>query len=287
MLASYTPPGFPLLVSIWGNDLTLHAPASRKMRKLTRRTLQHADGLIADSHRDIRLARQLGYAFEKPTLVVPGNGGIDLTQFQQGQIELPQPLANLIPAGSSLVVNPRGLRSYVRNDVFFQAIPLVLKRNPDVHFICPSMAGQPEALRWVERLKLHQHVTLLTMLPQHILWGLFSQCAVTVSITTHDGTPNTLLETMTSGCFPIAGDIEALREWITPGVNGLLVDPSSPQALAEAILLALDQPQLRSRAAEINLNQIRQRAEVNMVRAQVEVYYQRFSKQIAFEDSEE
>lgn len=276
MLACVTPPDIPFLTSVWGNDLTLHAPTSSGMRRATMQTLQRANGLIADAWRDMRLARQWGYDYEKPTLVVPGNGGIDLTLFQQSQVDLPQPLLDLFPENVPLVINPRGMRAYVRNDVFFQAIPLVIKRNPRVHFICPSMTGQPEALRWVERLQLQPHVTLLTFLPQHILWGLFSRCSISVSITTHDGTPNTLLETMASGAFPIVGDIESLREWITPGVNGLLVDPSSPQALAEAILLVLEHSDLRHRAAEANLTRLQQRAEASLIRAQVEVFYQRF-----------
>ena len=37
--------------------------------------------------------------------------------------------------------------------------------------------------------------------------------------------PEAILEAMALGCFPIAGDIESVREWITPGVNGILVDP--------------------------------------------------------------
>ena len=39
--------------------------------------------------------------------------------------------------------------------------------------------------------------------------ALFRQAQVMLSITTHDGTPNTLLEGLASGCFPIAGDIES------------------------------------------------------------------------------
>ena len=79
--------------------------------------------------------------------------------------------------------------------------------------------------------------------------GIFRSAAVLVSPSTHDGTPNTLLEGMACGCFPVAGDLESIREWITPGVNGLLVDPSDADALAEAILSALDQPELRAKAA--------------------------------------
>jgi glycosyltransferase involved in cell wall biosynthesis len=94
---------------------------------------------------------------------------------------------------------------------------------------------------------------------------LFRRSQVAVSPSTHDGTPNTLLEAMACGCFPVAGDLESLREWITPGDNGLLVDPGDPRALADAILLALEQPDLRLRARERNLRLIAERAEYKKV----------------------
>ena len=174
------------------------------------------------------------------------------------------------------MVNPRGIRpDYVRNDVFFEAIPLVLRRQPQTCFICPAMEGQAPALKWVSQFKINSAVRLLPHLTQAQLWDLFHLSDVTVSVSVHDGTPNTLLEAMACGCFPIVGDLESLREWITPGINGLVVEPDNPQALAEALLLALDRPDLRQTAADINLDLIRQRAEINYVRAQAQVFYER------------
>ena len=45
----------PLLVSVWGNDFTLHAPSTPLMRHYTEWTLKAADALHADCQRDIRL----------------------------------------------------------------------------------------------------------------------------------------------------------------------------------------------------------------------------------------
>ena len=214
-------------------------------------------------------------AADRPTLVVPGNGGIDLAELDRVRPGSSDTFSNLLPAGVPLVVNPRGLRpAYVRNDVFFQAIPLVLQHRPEVFFVCPSMEGQSEALGWVQRLNLKKNVRLLPYLPQSQLWELFARAEISASISTHDGTPNTLLEAMACGCFPVVGDLEALREWITPGVNGLLIEPGKPQALAEALLLALDQPALRARAAEINRRLVCERAEVGVVREKLKAFYQ-------------
>jgi glycosyltransferase involved in cell wall biosynthesis len=80
----------------------------------------------------------------------------------------------------------------------------------------------------------------------------FRAAQVVVSPSIHDGTPNSLLEGMACGCFPVAGDLESIREWITHGQNGLLVDPNSPQSIADAILLALEREDLRREAAGLN-----------------------------------
>lgn len=281
-LASYTPPGIPLIVSIWGNDLTLHANGSSAMAKLTRQTLARADGLMTDAARDVRLARAWGFDDAKPALVVPGSGGLDLEEIAAVKSRVQAQGANG-PDAAPLVINPRGFRTgSVRQDTFFASIPLVLERKPENHrltgeqirFACAAMAGQREALQMLDRYNLRGKMDLLPHMPQAELWELFARAAVTVSISQHDGTPNSLLEAMALGAFPIAGDIESIREWITPGVNGLLVEPDKPQALAEALLLALDNPELRARAAEINARIVRERAEVGVVREKIQAFYE-------------
>ena len=277
MLAASAGSNVPLAVTIWVNDLTLHGKKNPWMRRLTMHTLRRANGLAADVRRDIRLGRLWGFPVDRPSLVVPGGGGIDLTEIHRRRQDLPAAaMPEWLPAGAPLVVNPRGLRpGYVRSDVFFEAIPLVLQHRPDVIFACPSMAGQAEALGWVQRLGIEKSVKLLPYLSQVELWDLFGRTDITVSVSVHDGTPNTLLEAMACGCFPVVGDLESLREWITPGINGLLVEPTKPQALAAAILLGLEKPELCARAREINLDLIRERAEVGLARSQIEVFYRR------------
>jgi glycosyltransferase involved in cell wall biosynthesis len=251
MLAARAASPAPLVVSVWGNDFTLHAPSTPLMSYFTRRTLNLADALMADCQRDIRLGWKWGFDPSKPVLVIPGSGGI------RGDVFSPPSS----PAETPLVVNPRGFRSYVRNDTFFQAIPLVLRKRPDARFACPAMAGEHQALEWVKKLAINSVVELLGPLPQAGLADLFRSAQVVVSPTRHDGTPNSLLEAMACGCFPVAGDLESIREWIIPENNGLLVDAGDPQALAQAILRGLNEPALRKQAAQVNTALIAEQAE--------------------------
>ncbi len=135
------PPRF--LVSIWGNDFTLHAPSTPLMKRYTRMTMQTVNALHADCERDIRLAHEWGLNVDKPTFVAPGNGGIRSDVFY--------PPAE--PVKNPIIINPRGFRAYVRNDIFFKSIPLVLAKRHDARFICSSMAGRITSHGMDQRIK--------------------------------------------------------------------------------------------------------------------------------------
>jgi len=280
MLARHIPTTLPLVISIWGNDLTLHASRNPMMRRATTRTLQRADGLIADACRDIRLAQAWGFNHAQPTAVLPGSGGVNSQAIRSLPCELDPALPARVRNARQLIINPRGFRpGSVRNDTFFSAIPLVLRQQPDTIFACSAMQDQPEAQKWIQRLGIQKNTVLLPYLEQSQLWQIFKRAVASISVSEHDGTPNSLLEAMTCGCYPIAGDIESLREWINPGENGALVNPGDPAALADAILTVISKPELRSRAAAINDQIIQERADVGLVRHQAHSFYQNMIRQ--------
>jgi len=241
----------PFLVSIWGNDFTLHAPSTPLMGYYTRKTMKAADALHADCARDIRLAQTWGLGVDQPTLVTPGNGGIRVEVFYPPKESVKNPV----------IINPRGFRAYVKNEAFFKSIQLVLEKRSDARFVCSSMQGEAQALQWMKELNIEHAVQLNPPLSHAQMGDVFRAAQVVVSPSIHDGTPNSLLEGMACGCFPVAGDLESIREWITHGQNGLLVNPNNPQAIADAILIALEREDLRREAAGLNAKIISARGE--------------------------
>jgi glycosyltransferase involved in cell wall biosynthesis len=264
MLASKANIRAPFIASIWGNDFTLHAPSTPLMRSYTRHVMKTVDALHTDCQRDIRLAHEWGLSKEKRTLVTPGNGGIRSDIFYPPHE----------PARNPVIINPRGFRAYVRNESFFKSIPLVLKKQPDAKFIFSSMQGEPQAIQWIQELHIEHAVELLGHVAHEKMGEIFRRAQIVASPSIHDGTPNSLIEAMACGCFPIAGDLESIREWITHGRNGLLVDPNDPQALADAILLGLEREDLRRDAAGLNAEIISARAEYETNMKQVIEFYQ-------------
>ncbi len=260
--------GAPLVISTWGNDFTLHAPSTPMMRHYTRWAMQVADAVHADCQRDIRLAREWGFSEDKPYLVAPGNGGIRSDVFY--------PTAN--PVEEPVILNPRGVRPYVRNDSFFKAIPLVLAKHPDAKFLCTSMEGESQAVQWSRELEIGHAVELLPQVPNTEMANVYRRAQILVSPSIHDGTPNTLLEGMACGCFPIAGDLESIREWITPNENGLLFDSTNPGSIADAIVMAMENKNLREKAAGLNGKIISTRAEYKQNMHRAEEFYSQVIK---------
>ena len=264
MVAADAYDGTPLVISVWGNDFTLHANANSSMMHYTKWAMQVADALHTDCHRDVRLASEFGYDANKPTLVIPGSGGVRNSIFY--------PITK--PPSEKLIVNPRGFRVYIQNASFFTAIPMVLEKMPSARFVCPGMRGEPQVERWIDELGIGHAVELLPALPQDALADVYRRSQIVVSPSTHDGTPNSLIEAMACGCYPVAGDIESIREWIEDGKNGSLVDATNPTQIAEAIIHGLMDEPLRTRAREANIDLIKQKAEYSQGMAQARAFYE-------------
>jgi len=78
---------------------------------------------------------------------------------------------------------------------------------------------------------------------------------------------------MACGCFPVVGDIDSMREWVQSGTNGLLVDATDVHSLADAMVQAISQPALRTKAAKYNAALIVERAAYLPNMARVEMFY--------------
>jgi glycosyltransferase involved in cell wall biosynthesis len=271
--AALADPQAPLLISIWGNDFTLFAHRFPLTAGLSRVALQRADALHCDCSRDLKLAVEFGFNSHRPSIVLPGGGGIQIEVFGAQQVDFKARGRFNIPEDAPLVCNPRGFRHYVRNDTFFRSAALASKRRPDIIFAAVAMRGHPVAERWITALGIRKNVRLLPTLSRAEMAMLLRTSDVVVSAAEHDGTPNSLLESMAAGAFPVVGDIESVREWITDGVNGSLRSPTDPSQFSEAILSAISNSALRQSAAVINRRLIDERAEYTSCMKKAEDFY--------------
>jgi hypothetical protein len=249
-------PSVPLAVSIWGNDLTHLALQNRLIGRATRRVLARTDLLFADCQRDIDLAAAWGLQPTTLTAVLPGGGGIDLAGIPESGRTLTSLLSDLEGSDYRLIVNARGARPYVRNEVLLEALSLLADLDPRVRVAFVDSAHDA-ALRYsIERHPLRNRIIVMGKRSPDEVLSLFRRAEVSVSITDQDGTPNTLLEAMAAGAVPVCGDLPSIREWIESGRNGFLAAFDDPQAVANSLRLALSLSDAERAAIMIENSQI-------------------------------
>ena len=81
---------------------------------------------------------------------------------------------------------------------------------------------------------------------------LIELSTIAVSITTCDGTPNTMLDTMAYGGIPVMSNIDSIKEWIVDGENGYIVNSNNPVDIAAKILQAFDEKNKHNQMCKIN-----------------------------------
>ena len=251
------PRGVPLTVSIWGNDLTLHASTNRIIGLATRRVLARADMLFADCERDIELAQRWGFRPGLSTAVLPGGGGIQLHRLAEVRRAPESALADFLLSNHRLIVNARGCREYVCNDILLKALSfLAADLDPSVRIVFVDAAHDRALCRSVENHPLASQIVVTGKYLPSEMFSLFGRTEIYVSITAHDGTPNSLLESMAAGAIPVCGDLPSIREWIDHESNGFLAAFDDVSEVADALqsalkLSAADRNTIRAKNAQI------------------------------------
>jgi glycosyltransferase involved in cell wall biosynthesis len=106
------------------------------------------------------------------------------------------------------------------------------------------------APRLVDEYGLNSRVTFTGRIPREDLVRHYNDAKLLVTSSVHEGFGLPLAEAMSCGAPVIGTEIGAYREIVEHGKSGWLVPPSSPEALAEAIRMMWNDPELRHRLGD-------------------------------------
>lgn len=204
-------------------------------------------------------------AVPKRKIVVIPNG-IELETFRNAErveIEGVAPAAPVVGMIARLSP-PKDYSTYLR------AAKLVGERRPEVQFLAIGN-GQ-------NREQIEAEARELGLRNMHFLGGrhdvpqLLRRMDVNVLATRHEGQGLGLVEGLASGCPSMASDIPATRYTLDEGRAGLLVPGQNPEALAEAILQVLGDPEICKRLIANGLRYAEKFGVGEMGRRYLEVY---------------
>lgn len=169
-------------------------------------------------------------------LQVPGSG-IDIRHFAQAP--LPDGPFTFLMMGR--LMRDKGVGDYV------QAARIIRQTRPDVRFLLLTRPETENPTGYtVQDLQQWRDEGLIEFLPEtrDVRPFLASAHAFALPSYYREGLPRTILEAMATGRAVITTDMPGCREPVRPGVNGLLVPPRDPPALASAMQRLLSDPAL-------------------------------------------
>ena len=140
-----------------------------------------------------------------------------------------------------------------RRDVPFEAL-IVGQDDKHAHVIHERIA----ALQLADRVALPGPMGQAELLDEYRRAGVLAMpCRVLEN--DRDGIPNVLVEAMAAGAPVVATGVSGIPELVEHEVNGLLVEPDDPQALADALIRLHEDRELAARVAEAGRRTVRER----------------------------
>lgn len=219
--------GVPLRIGS-RRDLVLpgRSAAKHTMQRLAYRT---AHVVVANSRAAGEQVVREGVARGR-VVVIPN--GIDVSRYPVAPARAPR----------RIVTTVANLRAEKGHDVLVAAAALVGRRRPDAIF---QLVGGGPMRQIIEQQARDAAVDGMVRFLGHRedVPQLLHDSDLFVLPSRSEAFPNGVVEAMAAGLPVIASDVGGIPELIEHGRNGLLVPVGDPQALAKAILQALDSPE--------------------------------------------
>jgi L-malate glycosyltransferase len=242
----------PLVVSAWGTDVLISPQESPVARWLVRYALAAADRVTTVAEHMNAAVAALGAPAAKVSAMP---FGVDTRLFR------PPPTPRIEPPPLRLISTRNFGPVYSVHtvvDAARQAIARGVPLQVDLVGDGPLRSALEQRVDFAglrERVRFHGHVD-----PARLV-ELLGGAHLFVSSALSDGNNVSLNEAMACGCFPLATDIAANRQWIESGRNGLLYPAGDAAALADSICQVAGTPGWRETTAQENRQLVEHRAD--------------------------
>jgi teichuronic acid biosynthesis glycosyltransferase TuaC len=228
--------GRPAVVTARGSDLNIIAQHVMP-RQWIRWAAQRADGLVAVSSGLRQQLVELGIAAERVQVL---RNGVDLALFQPyDRAAARQTLGFIRPT----VLAVGNLVALKRHNLMVEA----LAQLPEVDLVIVGEGAERAAVENLARKHgVTDRVRLPGRVPQDRLPEFYSAADLLVLVSTHEGWPNVLLESMACGTPVVVSDIAGITDIVASVDAGRIVADVTPRRLATAIRELLAAPPSRA-----------------------------------------
>jgi len=256
-------PQIKWLYSCWGSDLFYYQNQPQHESKI-KAVLSRIQYLHTDCNRDFLIAQSLGFK-GKHSGVIPGGGGFHLEEF----------LPFIHSVSQRKIILVKGYQhKFGRALPILKALMYLTDYLSDYKVIV--FGSHKVVIDWVHENRLPFKVFPKDTISHEEILKIMGQSAVYIGNSLSDGIPNTLLEAIIMGAFPIQsnpGNVTA--EIISDEKNGFLIkNPDDEKVIANLILKVLQQRELLETAFEINQKIAKERLDYMVNQQKIVALYQ-------------
>ncbi len=253
----------PWMYTPWGSDIFLFGRLPNHVDRI-KNVLYSCDYYCPKSNRDIKRAKKFGFKGEILD-IFPGNGGYDTCALRSWWESKPS---------KRRIILLKGYQGWSGRSLFgLRALELCAKDIQQYTVLIHSASSELIIKAELMSLELGISIKILPHISHNELLRFFGQARVSIGLSISDGVPNSLLESMVMGAFPIESITSCADEWINHGETGLIVPPEDPEIIAKAIRTVLNQDQLIDDAAEKNFQIICNRMEKSVINPKISSLY--------------
>lgn len=241
----------PFLLMPWGSDILIGPKKSIVNRLRTKYAIRKADMITCDAefvkNEIIKLS---GYPKDK-IIVFPQ--GIDLKKFNT-KVDGSEIRNKLGWEDKKILVMTRNFHPVYGIEYFLEALPEVIKENPDVRVIlCGDGPLRDKLTQIVTSHSISNYVFFAGHVPNDELPKYFRAADAYVSSSLSDGTSLSLLEAMACGLPVVVTDVPAILEWVENGKNGFVVPRQNSKILARKIIDLLNDEKSQKKFSSKNI----------------------------------
>ena len=260
------------IYSSWGSDL-FYFRNKPKFKKDIISVLPRVNYLITDCKRDVAIAKELGFKGEFLG-TFPGGGGFNINESEKFIVT---------PASERRTILVKGYQGRSgRSIIVLKALMELqeqLKNYKILVFGADSTVVKFSKMNKLEDILNISIYSRAKFLPHKEILKLMGEALVYVGNSNSDGMPNTLLEAITMGAFPIQSNPGgATQEVITHNENGMLIeDCENIEEIKGHILSVLSNTKLIEKAFIINQMEVKPQLERELITKQVLTAYNKIN----------
>lgn len=256
------------IYSAWGNDLFYYQNVPAYKKNIVK-VLPEIDYMFADCKRDITIAKNLGLG-GKALGVFPGGGGYKLETYSQYET----------PVETRKIILVKGYEQRFGKAIqVLQALQLI--REDLKPYKVVVFGADTEFYEKFQKLKDSEFIQVLGTLAHHEVLELMGKSLIYIGNSSSDGMPNTLLEAIIMGAFPIQSNPGgASAEIIEDNKNGLLIENCEDVSeIRKKILFAISNREFLKNAMKQN-RKVRETLCYNVIQKQVLSQYNLVAKEL-------